>query len=89
MSQTLPTLTLTIQTIHCGGCVTAIKESLLALEGVKNVEVDFRHKQVAIVFDKNIMDTQAIMNRVEQNTHWCFVHAARKRLKQAKKAGKS
>lgn len=89
MSQTLPTLTLTIQTIHCGGCVTAIKENLLALEGVKNVEVDFRCKQVIISFDKDMMGTQTIMNLIEQNTHWCFVHAARKRLKQAKKAGKS
>ncbi len=86
MSQVLPTLSLTIDTIHCGGCVSAIKDSLLSLTGVENVEVDFRNKQVAVVFDKSVMDAQTIMNAIEQNPHWCFVNQIQK-AKKAKRFG--
>lgn len=86
MSQALPTLSLTIDTIHCGGCVSAIKDSLLSLTGVENVEVDFRNKQVAVVFDKSVMDAQTIINAIEQNSHWCFVNQIQK-AKKAKRFG--
>ena len=64
----------------------AIKDSLLSLTGVENVEVDFRNKQVAVVFDKSVMDAQTIMNAIEQNSHWCFVNQIQK-AKKAKRFG--
>lgn len=41
-------ITLKIQGMHCGGCVSTIESAILKVEGVKSVKTDLGNKMVFI-----------------------------------------
>lgn len=54
--------TIFIEGMHCGHCVSAVKEALLALEGVTAAEVDLEGKKAVIetTVDDNSIFQEAI-----------------------------
>lgn len=50
--ETINTTKLSVPSISCGGCATAIKKTLGAIEGVASVEVDITSKVVTVKYDE-------------------------------------
>ncbi len=58
------TLTLKVDNVKCGGCVSAIKDQLLTIGGIDSVEVDIETGRVRIVGAKTI-DQKKVVNDLE------------------------
>ena len=61
----LETVNLTVEGMSCGHCVSSIKNSVGALNGVKQVNVDLRSKKVTIEYDPQKVDTQILKDTIE------------------------
>jgi copper chaperone len=55
----MTTETLFVANLKCGGCATTIKKNLLALVGVKQVEVDIDNDNILITYEQNTHDAIA------------------------------
>ncbi len=54
-----------IEGVKCGGCVAAVKEKLLKLDNVDNVEINIKEKTIEVEGDVSKEDLQAAL--VETN----------------------
>ena len=54
-----------IEGVKCGGCVAAVKEKLLKLDNVDNVEINIQEKTIEVEGDVSKEDLQAAL--VETN----------------------
>ena len=54
-----------IEGVKCGGCVAAVKEKLLKLDNVDNVEINIKEKTIEVEGDVSKEDLQAVL--VETN----------------------
>ena len=54
-----------IEGVRCGGCVAAVKEKLLKLDNVDNVEINIKEKTIEVEGDVSKEDLQAAL--VETN----------------------
>lgn len=61
----LETANLTVEGMSCGHCVGSIKNSVGALNGVKQVNVDLMSKKVVVEYDPQRINTQTIKNTIE------------------------
>ncbi len=48
---------LTVEGMHCNNCANKIKNTLLAIEGVKNVKVNLEKREVEITSTEEINQT--------------------------------
>ncbi len=53
------------QTIHCGGCESAIRMSLSQLSGVKKVKADHKTQLVEVSADVEQTDPEAVRARLD------------------------
>jgi len=53
------------QTIHCGGCESAIQMSLSQLSGVKKVKADHKTQLVEVSVDVEQTDPDAVLARLD------------------------
>lgn len=53
------------QTIHCGGCESAIRMSLYQLPGVKQVKADHKTQLVEVSADVEQTDPEAVRARLD------------------------
>ncbi len=58
------TLTLKVDNVKCGGCVSAIKDRLLYIGGIDSVEVEIETGRVRIVGAKTI-DQKRVVSDLE------------------------
>lgn len=49
---TMPTLTLDVDGMHCGGCASTVERLLADLPGVRSVEADHREARVRVEWDE-------------------------------------
>jgi copper chaperone len=61
----METINLTVEGMSCGHCVSSIKNSVGALSGIGQVNVDLRSKKVAVEYDPKKINTQAIKDTIE------------------------
>ena len=54
-----------IEGVKCGGCVAAVKEKLLKLDNVDNIEINIKEKTIEVEGDVSKEDLQAAL--VETN----------------------
>lgn len=60
-------LTLDVPKIKCGGCAETIQESLGAVSGVSDVQVDIDQKRVALELDPGQTSEDAIRQRLTES----------------------
>ncbi|MFY7811782.1 MAG: heavy-metal-associated domain-containing protein [Flavobacterium sp.] len=54
-----------IDGMHCKmGCAASLQKKIFNMEGVKTSKIDFENKSATIVFDKNVMTTEKIIEKV-------------------------
>jgi mercuric ion binding protein len=59
------TTTFKIEGMHCKmGCAAALQKKIFNMEGVKTSVVDFDNKSATVIFDKNVMTTEKIVEKV-------------------------
>jgi copper chaperone len=58
-------INLTVEGMSCGHCVSSIKNSVRALNGIGQVNVDLKSKKVVAEYDPQKVDTQTIKNTIE------------------------
>ncbi len=51
-----------IEGVKCGGCVAAVKEKLLKLDNVNNVEINIQEKTIEVEGDASKEDLQAALS---------------------------
>jgi copper chaperone CopZ len=54
-----------IEGMHCAKCEKKIKQALIALSGIHEVEVDFLSRQASILFDGKTATVGDLMERVK------------------------
>lgn len=59
-SGTYKSITLKVSGMHCDGCSKRLQKSLSKIDGVKDVNPDFKTEQVRIQFDENKADLEKI-----------------------------
>jgi len=59
----METLELFVENIKCGGCMSGIKNALLAFPGVKSVEINIEEEKITIQGEK--LDRTAYLNKVD------------------------
>jgi copper chaperone CopZ len=59
----METLELLVENIKCGGCMSGIKNALLAFPGVKSVEINIEEEKITIQGEK--LDRTAYLNKVD------------------------
>lgn len=57
--------TLNVEGMSCSHCENAVKKSVGALDGVDNVTVDLKGKQVTVDFDSSKVTVEAIKEAIE------------------------
>ena len=60
----METINLTVEGMSCGHCVSSIKNSVEALNGIGKVNVDLRSKKVIVEYDSNKINTQTIKDTI-------------------------
>ena len=58
--------TIAVAGMSCEHCVQTIKKSLRELAGVNEVDVDLEQKKVAVEFDENQTNVQAIAAKIKE-----------------------
>ena len=53
-----------VEGMTCGHCVETVTQAVNSLEGVSRVDVDLDKKQVAVDFDENRTDLEAISSKI-------------------------
>ena len=56
--------TLNVEGMTCGHCVQTIKEAVNNLVGISKVEVDLENKQVAVEYDKALVNLDSITDKI-------------------------
>jgi copper chaperone CopZ len=59
----METLELLVKNIKCGGCMSGIKNALLAFPGVKSVEINIEEEKITIQGEK--LDRTAYLKKVD------------------------
>lgn len=59
-------INLSVPEIHCEACVSAIRKSLSALDGIEEVAADLAAGQVRVRYDEARTGPAAIRDRVEK-----------------------
>ncbi len=54
------TRTYTIKGAHCGACIEMIKRTLLKLEGVEDMSIDFDEKRISLQTNNTYNETAAL-----------------------------
>ena len=57
------TTTFKLEGMHCTSCAAGLQKKLFNLEGVKTSKVDFESKSAEIIFDKNVMSPEKIVEK--------------------------
>ena len=57
---------LNVQGMSCGHCVKAVEGSLVALQGINDVNVDLGAAKVAVAFDAAQVTVEAIKEAIEE-----------------------
>ena len=57
------TTTFKVEGMHCTSCAAKIQKEIFNLEGVKTSKVDFKNKSAEIIFDKNVMNPEKIVEK--------------------------
>lgn len=58
------TVTFKIEGMHCKmGCAASLQKKIFKMEGVKTSKVDFENKSAEIIFDKNVMNPEKIVEK--------------------------
>lgn len=58
--------TLNVQGMSCGHCVNSIEGSVGALNGVESVNVHLQDGKVELIFDREKVDLQDIIEAIEE-----------------------
>lgn len=61
----METVTLNVKGMSCNHCVKAVKDSVGALDGVKEVDVNLEAGTVAVQFDENVVQIDKIKEAIE------------------------
>lgn len=61
----METANLTVEGMSCGHCASSIKNSVGALNGVGQINVDLRSKKVVVEYDPQKVNTQTIKDTIE------------------------
>ena len=56
--------TLNVEGMTCDHCVQTIKEAVNNLVGISRVEVDLENKQVAVEYDKALVNLDSITGKI-------------------------
>lgn len=59
------TTTLNVEGMSCSHCENAVKKAVGALSGVNSVSVDLKGKKVAVDYDSDKVNIDAIKNAIE------------------------
>ena len=62
----LDRVTLNIEGMSCGHCVKAIENSVTAISGVDNVQVQLDSGTVNVEFNKDAVEVEQITNAIEE-----------------------
>jgi copper chaperone len=54
-----------VENIKCNGCATSIKNGLMKLDGVNEVNVDIDHGQVIIKGDESLLNKTTILSKLK------------------------
>ncbi len=54
------TITLSVENMFCASCPYIVKQSLIRVEGVKEVSVSFKRKTAVVTFDDDATDAAAL-----------------------------
>ncbi|SEQ90680.1 heavy-metal-associated domain-containing protein [Piscibacillus halophilus] len=57
---------LDIKGMHCPNCPAKVERSVLKMEGIKQVKVDYDTESGSVIFDNNLTGVQQIINRIGQ-----------------------
>lgn len=57
--------TIKVKGMHCVGCETIIKDTLLEIEGVKRAQADYAKEEVVIEFDPERAGLKSITKAIE------------------------
>ncbi len=58
--------TIGVEGMSCGHCKATIETNLSSLDGVENITVDLKQKQVTVLYDKSAVDIAAIKQVIAQ-----------------------
>jgi copper chaperone CopZ len=61
----MATIKLIVPDISCEGCASAITQSVSAMTGVEDVEVELGTKRVTVNYDSNILTPENIRERLD------------------------
>lgn len=61
----MQTITVSIQGMHCGGCVKSVTRVLSELAGVQDVSVDLENANAKITFDERQVQPDAFVEAIE------------------------
>ena len=56
--------TLNVEGMTCDHCVQTIKEAVNSLVGIRGVEVDLENKEVAVEYDKALVNLDSITDKI-------------------------
>lgn len=56
---------LNVEGLACQHCVMSIEKAVGALQGVNQVQVNLKGKQVTVDYDSDLIDTETIKNAIE------------------------
>lgn len=68
-------ITLTIDSMNCGGCVSAIKDTLSQMDGITSIDVHLPTKSVCV---EGSVSADELTHAIAQHRHWCFARVVQR-----------